>query len=445
MDPRFGPPYTYPGFPPNFPLPNLYFPPSVNSSRSHKQSTQSHPFVHPQAFRTIEDIFEDDGTLVLPPGGPSSGSEAIPGREDLRKVGELIRDEPRPRPWLREEHKAFLRGWAMHGPAWKDIASVVVTRTPLQVQSHAIKFGVFQQRLSGAPAPMPLGTDSMASIKNEPDTTILASMAAVGSPPAMPMQQPAAPAEAKMPSPPEMAPQSPASPLYPTAKSMMPHPQGASATATPRAPAAMGYQPMMARPFAPEYQFPTGYGEPPKRPAHRPARICAILDPALVDVNSINLNVNQTSECPLTSAILSRFPTSIFHGRPGHVFPSMLQATRKPIDGQASAQAGGEEDAEGMEEEEEPDEDAAGGCADAGAHPTTSPASSPVLPPPLPVPMGGSQAPSLAPAASAAAPMATPPSTPSPADLMAAASAPAALGLPAAALAGRLATQVPPP
>lgn len=42
--------------------------------------------------------------------------------------------------WTREEHNAFLRGLELHGKGWKKIASLIKTRTVVQIRTHAQKY-----------------------------------------------------------------------------------------------------------------------------------------------------------------------------------------------------------------------------------------------------------------------------------------------------------------
>jgi len=42
--------------------------------------------------------------------------------------------------WTREEHHLFLRGLELHGKGWKKIASLIKTRTVVQIRTHAQKY-----------------------------------------------------------------------------------------------------------------------------------------------------------------------------------------------------------------------------------------------------------------------------------------------------------------
>lgn len=42
--------------------------------------------------------------------------------------------------WTEEEHEVFLEGLQMHGKQWKTIATMIGTRTVVQVRTHAQKY-----------------------------------------------------------------------------------------------------------------------------------------------------------------------------------------------------------------------------------------------------------------------------------------------------------------
>ncbi|KAJ1422526.1 Homeodomain-like protein, partial [Ochromonadaceae sp. CCMP2298] len=42
--------------------------------------------------------------------------------------------------WTREEHLTFIKGLEMHGKGWKKIASLIKTRTVVQIRTHAQKY-----------------------------------------------------------------------------------------------------------------------------------------------------------------------------------------------------------------------------------------------------------------------------------------------------------------
>jgi SHAQKYF class myb-like DNA-binding protein len=58
-----------------------------------------------------------------------------------------IKKKPYKSGWTKVEHSKFLLGISMHGRgSWKQIAQVVETRTPSQIQSHAQKYFLRQQQ-----------------------------------------------------------------------------------------------------------------------------------------------------------------------------------------------------------------------------------------------------------------------------------------------------------
>lgn len=42
--------------------------------------------------------------------------------------------------WTREEHQLFIKGLEMYGKGWKKIASLIKTRTVVQIRTHAQKY-----------------------------------------------------------------------------------------------------------------------------------------------------------------------------------------------------------------------------------------------------------------------------------------------------------------
>lgn len=58
-----------------------------------------------------------------------------------------MKKTPYKQGWTKEEHFRFLTGLQIHGKgAWKDIAIIVGTRTPTQIQSHAQKYFLRQKQ-----------------------------------------------------------------------------------------------------------------------------------------------------------------------------------------------------------------------------------------------------------------------------------------------------------
>ena len=42
--------------------------------------------------------------------------------------------------WTAEEHRLFLQGLELHGKGWKKIASLIKSRTVVQIRTHAQKY-----------------------------------------------------------------------------------------------------------------------------------------------------------------------------------------------------------------------------------------------------------------------------------------------------------------
>ena len=42
--------------------------------------------------------------------------------------------------WTNEEHRLFLKGLELHGKGWKKIASLIKSRTVVQIRTHAQKY-----------------------------------------------------------------------------------------------------------------------------------------------------------------------------------------------------------------------------------------------------------------------------------------------------------------
>ena len=59
--------------------------------------------------------------------------------------------------WTAEEHRLFLQGLELHGKGWKKIASLIRTRTVVQIRTHAQKY--FQKLAKVSVRLIRLGTD----------------------------------------------------------------------------------------------------------------------------------------------------------------------------------------------------------------------------------------------------------------------------------------------
>jgi SHAQKYF class myb-like DNA-binding protein len=97
------------------------------------------------------------GEVAIDPLGPSPSSRSLEARaavapapfarmrqEEEAGAGEMGGSELRGGRWTDEEHELFLDGYKRHGKSWKDIAALVMTRTPEQIRTHAQKF--FQKK-----------------------------------------------------------------------------------------------------------------------------------------------------------------------------------------------------------------------------------------------------------------------------------------------------------
>ena len=72
-------------------------------------------------------------TLSAPAPAPVQSAPAPSGRKK-RKLGENTGR------WTAEEHRLFLQGLEQHGKGWKKIASLIKSRTVVQIRTHAQKY-----------------------------------------------------------------------------------------------------------------------------------------------------------------------------------------------------------------------------------------------------------------------------------------------------------------
>lgn len=85
-----------------------------------------------------------DGTLTEATTGSAAGTAS--GGSNIKKPPPM-KKTPYKQGWTKEEHFRFLTGLQIHGKgAWKDIAIIVGSRTPTQIQSHAQKYFLRQKQ-----------------------------------------------------------------------------------------------------------------------------------------------------------------------------------------------------------------------------------------------------------------------------------------------------------
>jgi len=71
----------------------------------------------------------------------------MPEGEKIQKEKGQPKKAPYKQGWTKDEHARFLNGLQIHGKgAWKEIALIVGTRTPTQIQSHAQKYYLRQKQ-----------------------------------------------------------------------------------------------------------------------------------------------------------------------------------------------------------------------------------------------------------------------------------------------------------
>ena len=110
------------------------------------------------SFHVGDDASGADSGVGLPPpmvcipsagGGPSLRESSLAKRvtspfemvsTPTTSVAEKRSGEEKVGRWTEEEHKIFLQGLAMHGKQWKTIATMIGTRTVVQVRTHAQKY-----------------------------------------------------------------------------------------------------------------------------------------------------------------------------------------------------------------------------------------------------------------------------------------------------------------
>jgi len=195
--------------------------------------------------------------------------------------------EPYKRGWSREEHFLFLRGLDKHGRgAWKQIAAMVGTRTPTQIQSHAQKYFLRQKAVSKNKRSihdLTLASPEMAQVRHAKPGAPLPSPPATDATPTpttVPTPNPAASSPAPAPTPPappppattKPTPQSYTLPGHPPAASVgmpephrLPHPQTYLLYAPHPQP---GFVPQHTQGFVPvDMRAAQGYAPEPHHPA----------------------------------------------------------------------------------------------------------------------------------------------------------------------------------
>lgn len=71
-----------------------------------------------------------------------------PPRRDLSSVSDASSSTKEGR-WTAEEHLLFLEGLQKYDKSWRDIATIVKTRTPDQIRTHAQKYFIKMGKVQG--------------------------------------------------------------------------------------------------------------------------------------------------------------------------------------------------------------------------------------------------------------------------------------------------------
>lgn len=136
---------------------------------------------------------------------PAPGAPSAVGRRK-RKMGENTGR------WTAEEHRLFLQGLEQHGKGWKKIASLIKSRTVVQIRTHAQKYfqklakarqngeegdvamegrgGVPSMELSGDGAPIPKRRRVAVGTKRKPIQSVVSSAIKKGKPAVSPVLAP---------------------------------------------------------------------------------------------------------------------------------------------------------------------------------------------------------------------------------------------------------------
>ena len=117
------------------------------------------------SFHAGDDASGLDSGAALPPpmvcipngGGPSLHESSLAKRvaspfemvsTPTTSVAEKRSVEEKVGRWTEEEHEVFLQGLQLHGKQWKTIATMIGTRTVVQVRTHAQKYFQKMERKS---------------------------------------------------------------------------------------------------------------------------------------------------------------------------------------------------------------------------------------------------------------------------------------------------------
>lgn len=91
-------------------------------------------------------VVPSDSALTPPTEHPSSVSNVVASRKSKKKKtlvstsgDQGVAGENTGR-WTAEEHRLFLQGLEQHGKGWKKIASLIKSRTVVQIRTHAQKY-----------------------------------------------------------------------------------------------------------------------------------------------------------------------------------------------------------------------------------------------------------------------------------------------------------------
>lgn len=90
------------------------------------------PAVHPAALQRV--------VKPTSPGGKSKKKKATPVAMATAQSATCSNQGENTGRWTAEEHRLFLQGLEQHGKGWKKIASLIKSRTVVQIRTHAQKY-----------------------------------------------------------------------------------------------------------------------------------------------------------------------------------------------------------------------------------------------------------------------------------------------------------------